>query len=163
MTAAETHPHEAHARSIAKAVSWRFVGSIDTFVLSFIVTGNLVWAGSIASAETITKIILFYVHERAWRRVRWGRNGGGHRRAVVKGVSWRAVGTADTFMLSWLITGHLGHAARIASFETVTKVALFYLHEQLWARIPWGRRPAPAEAEAVAPAAATPSAAGALP
>jgi uncharacterized membrane protein len=157
---AETPAPESHARSIAKAVSWRFVGSLDTFVLSFLVTGNLVWAGSIASAETITKIILFYVHERAWRRVRWGVAGGGHVRAVVKGVSWRAVGTADTFMLSWLITGHVGHAARIASFETVTKVGLFYLHEQLWARIPRARRPAPAEVEA---ASAPASAASALP
>jgi uncharacterized membrane protein len=157
----ETHPPESHTRSVVKAVSWRFVGSLDTFVLSFLVTGNLVWAGSIASAETITKIVLFYVHERVWRRVRWGRSGGGHARAVVKGVSWRAVGTADTFMLSWLITGHLGHAAKIASFETVTKVGLFYLHEQLWARIGWGRRPAAAQAQAAAAPSA--SAASALP
>ncbi|HEX7945824.1 MAG TPA: DUF2061 domain-containing protein [Phenylobacterium sp.] len=156
----ETHPPESHARSVAKAVSWRVVGSMDTFVLSFLVTGNLVWAGSIASVETLTKIVLFYVHERVWRRVRWGRAGGGHARAVVKGVSWRAVGTADTFMLSWLITGHLGHAARIASFETVTKVGLFYVHEQLWARIGWGRSRAPVTPEPAAPAS---SAASVLP
>lgn len=131
--------HEAHLRSVLKAVSWRVVGSFDTLVLSYLVTGNLVWAGSIASVETLTKIFLFYVHERAWRRVRWGHQGAGHRRAVVKGVSWRAVGTADTFFLSWLITGHLGSAASIASFETVTKVALFYVHEQIWSRIEWGR------------------------
>lgn len=120
------------------------VGSIDTLVLSYLVTGNLVWAGSIASIESLTKIALFYVHERAWRRVRWGRTGAGHRRAVVKGVSWRAVGTADTFFLSWLVTGHLGSAASIASFETVTKVALFYVHEQVWSRIGWGHAPAAA-------------------
>lgn len=135
-------PHEAHLRSVVKAVSWRVVGSLDTLVLSFLVTGNLVWAGSIASVETLTKIFLFYVHERAWRRVRWGQDGAGHRRAVLKGVSWRAVGTADTFVLSWLITGHLGSAASIASFETVTKVALFYIHEQAWSRIGWGHPPA---------------------
>lgn len=131
--------HEAHLRSVVKAVSWRVVGSIDTLVLSYLVTGNLVWAGSIASVETLTKIFLYYLHERAWRRVGWGRTGAGHRRAVVKGISWRAVGTADTFVLSWLITGHLGSAASIASFETVTKVMLFYVHEQIWSRIGWGR------------------------
>ena len=130
---------EAHARSIAKAVSWRLVGSMDTFVLSYLVTGNLVWAGSIASAETLTKIALFYLHERIWRRVTWGRDDRHHGRALVKGATWRAVGTADTFMLSWLITHHLGSAASIASFETVTKIGLFYLHEQAWARLAWGR------------------------
>lgn len=147
---------EAHFRSLVKAVSWRLVGSLDTFVLSLLVTGNLVWAGSIASVESLTKIALFYVHERVWRRVGWGRDGGpnAHARALAKGVSWRAVGTADTFMLSWLITGHVGHAASIASFETVTKIVLFYLHERIWTRIPWGRaadRTAGEDAAVVAP------------
>lgn len=144
MRAADKPEHEAHARSAAKALSWRIVGSLDTFALSFLVTGSLVLAGSIASAETITKVILFYFHERGWRRVRWGLGGGGHARAVAKGVSWRAVGTADTFLLSWLVTGHLGSAASIASLETVTKVALYYVHERIWGLITWGRRPATA-------------------
>jgi uncharacterized membrane protein len=85
--------------------------------------------------------------------VKWGLEGAGHLRAVVKGASWRAVGTADTFMLSWLITGHVGSAASIASVETFTKIALFYVHEQAWARIAWGRAaalPLPAEAEGAA-------------
>jgi uncharacterized membrane protein len=132
--------HEAHLRSLAKAVSWRFVGSMDTFILSFLVTGNATWAVTIASAEAVTKIILFYLHERVWRLVTWGRNDASHHaRAVAKGASWRAVATVDTFMLSWLVTGHLGKAGTIASFETVTKIALFYIHEQIWARVPWGR------------------------
>ena len=137
---------EGHLRSLAKAVSWRFVGSMDTFLISLVLTGNLVWAGTIASVETLTKIVLFYLHERVWRRVPWGADDGHHLRAVVKGASWRAVGTADTFMLSWLITGHLGSAASIASVETFTKIALFYLHEQAWARVPWGRAAAAAAA-----------------
>ncbi len=145
---------EAHLRSFAKAVSWRFVGSMDTFILSFLVTGNATWAVTIASAEAVTKILLFYLHERAWRLVRWGRNDATHHvRAVTKGATWRAVATLDTFMLSWLVTGHIGKAGTIASFETVTKIALFYIHEQVWARVPWGRAapiaaPVVAEAEA---------------
>ena len=152
MTAEPATPaaKEAHLRSVAKAVSWRVVGSMDTFVISLVLTGNLVWAGSIASAETLTKIVLFYLHERAWRRVRWGGDDRHHLRAVTKGASWRAVGTADTFMLSWLITGHLGSAASIASVETFTKIVLFYLHEQAWARLPWGRAAARVATETVA-------------
>ncbi len=64
---------EAHSRSIVKAVSWRILGSIDTFVISYLVTGKLVFAASIASVESVTKIILYYVHERAWAIVPWGR------------------------------------------------------------------------------------------
>jgi uncharacterized membrane protein len=57
---------ETHGRSIAKAVSWRITGSIDTFALSWFVTGSVVSASSIASAEVVTRIVLYYFHERAW-------------------------------------------------------------------------------------------------
>ena len=71
---------DSHFRSIAKAVSWRVTGSIDTFVLSFIFTGSVKVAGSIAGAEAITKMIFYYLHERAWSVIRWdqqGQTGGG--------------------------------------------------------------------------------------
>jgi uncharacterized membrane protein len=64
---------EAHSRSFIKAVSWRLVGSIDTFVISYFVTGKLMFAASIASVETFTKVVLFYGHERIWAAVPWGR------------------------------------------------------------------------------------------
>ncbi|HET8613017.1 MAG TPA: DUF2061 domain-containing protein [Sphingomonas sp.] len=63
---------ESHPRSLAKAVSWRTVGSIDTFILGFLFSGSAAIAGSIAGTEVVTKIILFYFHERAWSLVRWG-------------------------------------------------------------------------------------------
>ena len=64
---------EGHHRSLAKAVSWRMTGSIDTFVISFILTGHAGVAGSIAGTEVVTKILLYYFHERIWARVPWGR------------------------------------------------------------------------------------------
>ncbi|CAN5464116.1 hypothetical protein BH09PSE4_BH09PSE4_21060 [soil metagenome] len=63
---------ESHPRSFVKAVSWRTVGSIDTFILSLLFTGSLKSAGAIAGTEVFTKIALYYCHERAWSLVRWG-------------------------------------------------------------------------------------------
>ena len=63
---------EAHARSFTKALSWRVLGSLDTFALSWLFTGNLAAAGAIASTEVITKIFLYYGHERVWSHIRWG-------------------------------------------------------------------------------------------
>ena len=63
----------SRTRSFVKAVSRRILGSVDTFIISFIVTRSFVFAGSIASVETVTKIILFYGHERVWALVPWGR------------------------------------------------------------------------------------------
>ena len=64
---------DAHWRSFAKAVSWRITGSIDTLVLSLIITGSAKLAGTIAATEVLTKIVLFYLHERAWTWLPWGR------------------------------------------------------------------------------------------
>jgi uncharacterized membrane protein len=64
---------EAHSRSLLKAVSWRITGTLDTFIISFIVTGRATIAGSIAATELLTKIALYYGHERAWSAIHWGR------------------------------------------------------------------------------------------
>ncbi len=64
---------DGHHRSVAKAVSWRAVGTIDTFVVSFLVTGRLKLAISIGFVEFFTKLALFYVHERVWNKIPFGR------------------------------------------------------------------------------------------
>ena len=64
---------EAHRRSLAKSVTWRTMGSVDTFVISFIITGRVAIAGSIAGTEVLTKFVLYYLHERIWAVIPWGR------------------------------------------------------------------------------------------
>ena len=64
---------EANARSLVKAISWRTLGSIDTFVLGLFFThGNMGVAGKIAGTEVITKICLYFFHERLWAQIKWG-------------------------------------------------------------------------------------------
>ena len=60
-------------RSIAKAVSWRAVGTIDTMILSFLITGKLRFALTIGFAELVTKTGLFFFHERAWDKIGFGK------------------------------------------------------------------------------------------
>ncbi|MGD0539421.1 MAG: DUF2061 domain-containing protein [Verrucomicrobiota bacterium] len=62
-----------HTRSIAKAVSWRATGTVDTILISFLVTGRIKMAVSIGGIELFTKVCLYYLHERLWNRVRFGR------------------------------------------------------------------------------------------
>lgn len=64
-----------------------------------------------------------------------------HTRSVLKAFSWRTLGTVDTFVISWVMTGRLSLAGSIAGLEFATKIAWYYLHERIWAGIRWGRRP----------------------
>ncbi|MSU64314.1 MAG: DUF2061 domain-containing protein [Pedosphaera sp.] len=64
---------EKHYRSLVKAVSWRVTGTIDTILISWLITGQVKWALSIGFVELFTKIGLYYVHERVWNRLDFGR------------------------------------------------------------------------------------------
>ena len=60
-------------RSIAKSLSWRVLGTMDTVLISRLITGTWFMAVSIGSVELITKMILYFLHERGWDRIAWGR------------------------------------------------------------------------------------------
>lgn len=64
---------EKPVRSVAKALSWRVVGTIDTLVVSYILSGKIALAASIASVDFITKLVLYFFHERAWNKIKWGK------------------------------------------------------------------------------------------
>ena len=86
--------------------------------------------------------------------------GDSHLRSIVKAVSWRCVGTLDTFLVSFLVLSLSGAADNsmaamkvsggIAGVEVITKVALYYLHERTWARISFGRPRLPTTDESAA-------------
>jgi uncharacterized membrane protein len=64
---------DKHYRSLIKAVSWRLTGSVDTLIISFLITRQIKWALTISGVELFTKIGLYYVHERVWENLSFGR------------------------------------------------------------------------------------------
>ena len=128
---------DSHARALSKAVTWRLVGTLDTFVWSLLITHHAAAAGKIAGLEVFTKIGLFYLHERLWRLLTWAPNS--HARSLTKAIAWRFVGGLDTFILSYLVTGSGRYAVSIMTVEALTKIGLYYLHERAWRLVRWGR------------------------
>lgn len=64
---------EHHLRSIIKAITWRITGTLDTIIISFIITGKLNWAITIGFVELFTKMFLYYLHERIWNKIKTGK------------------------------------------------------------------------------------------
>ena len=64
---------ERPIRSVAKAISWRIIGTLDTLLISYILTGKVVIAASIASIDFVTKMFLYFFHERIWNKINWGK------------------------------------------------------------------------------------------
>ena len=72
-----TEEHDAHAaakelresrvRSLLKAISYRVIGTLTTATLTYFVTGDMSSALAMGAVEPVTKIVIFYLHERAWQ------------------------------------------------------------------------------------------------
>ena len=147
-------------RSVSKAISWRVVGTLDTLLLSFVILSLLgsvfgleetsgadkaKTAAAIALTEVATKMVLYYLHERFWSRLRWKRSvdeEGNYQdersRSATKTATWRVLASLDTMLLGFIFTGSLATAISIGGFEILTKLVLYFLHERFWARIRWG-------------------------
>ena len=64
---------EKQIRSVVKAISWRVIGTVDTMVVSYFVVSDVEMAASIAGVDFVTKMILYFFHERLWNTIKWGR------------------------------------------------------------------------------------------
>ena len=65
---------ELKKRTLAKTMTWRFTASLTTFLIAWILTGDLLIGVSIGSIEAIAKIFLYYYHERIWNNINWAKN-----------------------------------------------------------------------------------------
>ncbi|MEJ6674336.1 MAG: DUF2061 domain-containing protein [Flavobacteriales bacterium] len=69
----EAKASEKPLRSVLKALSWRCIGTIDTLLVAYFLTGEIRLATSIASVDFITKLVLYFFHERIWNTIKWGK------------------------------------------------------------------------------------------
>lgn len=131
----------SYKRHIAKTVTWRIVGTIDTVLLSWLITGSPLTGLKIGLAEVITKMVLYYLHERVWFKINLSKEGHtleSKKRHIAKTITWRFVGTLDTMTLAWIISGNPLTGLKIGFAEIITKMILYYLHERAWYKIDYG-------------------------
>lgn len=64
---------ESNVRSVAKTLSWRVIATGTTATIVWLFTGELTLAVAVGGVEAVTKMLLYYIHERGWDRIRLGR------------------------------------------------------------------------------------------
>ena len=122
-------------RHITKSISWRIIGTIDTFLLSYILTGSLSFGLGISGIDFFSKLFLYYFHERIWFK---SKIKNANKRHLFKTFSWRTVGSLTTLIVTWIVTGNPLTGFKIGILETLTKMILYYLHEKMWYRLNFG-------------------------
>ena len=143
-------PRIEKKRHIAKTITWRIVGSIDTWIIGYIIIKffsdgeqtnikAIEAASYITALELITKTIFYYFHERIWYGLNWISDRQ-RTRHIIKTISWRLVGAIDTILLVFIVyyflfnttKGAAEVALSIFSIELITKMILYYFHERIW-------------------------------
>ena len=122
-------------RHIAKSLTWRLVGTIDTFIFTWLITGDLTDGLNLSGITAITKIIWYYIHERFWFNSTITDS---NKRHIIKTFSWRFIGTIDTVLFGWILTGNPFTSLKIGGVETISKMILYFGHEKLWYKINFG-------------------------
>ena len=122
-------------RHIAKSITWRFIGTIDTFFFGWIITGDFNEGLNLSGITTITKLIWYYLHERLWFKSFVIES---NKRHLFKTISWRLIGTIDTVFFGWIVTGNPLTGLKIGGYESITKMILYFGHEKLWYKINYG-------------------------
>ena len=64
---------ETNRRSLIKTISWRITGSSATFLIAYLISGDLNVSGTIAVIQLTANTILYYIHERVWNKIKWGK------------------------------------------------------------------------------------------
>jgi uncharacterized membrane protein len=64
---------ESAVRSLVKTISWRITGSSATFAISYLISGNWAIASSIALIQLVANTVLYFIHERVWNKIKWGK------------------------------------------------------------------------------------------
>jgi uncharacterized membrane protein len=122
-------------RHIAKSISWRLIGTIDTFIFTWLITGDIQEGLNLSGITTITKFIWYYIHERYWFSLYFPNI---NKRHIIKTFSWRFIGSIDTIVFGWILTGNPFTGLKIGGVETISKMILYFGHEKLWYKINFG-------------------------
>jgi uncharacterized membrane protein len=103
--------------------------------LSWYISNDFFVGFQIGALELVTKMLLYYGHERLWFASKIKSS---NKRHLLKTFSWRGIGTLDTMLLGWFITGNPYTGLKIGGAEVITKMVLYFGHEKIWYRINYG-------------------------
>ena len=116
-------------RHLFKSFSWRIIGTLDTVLISWLISNDLTVSLKIGFFEIFTKIILYVLHEHIWFNYKINN---AKIRHIFKTFTWRLIATSDTIILGWILSGNISVGISIGLFEIITKMILYYLHERTW-------------------------------
>jgi uncharacterized membrane protein len=136
------HVSETATRSVVKALCWRAIAGMVTFVTTLQFSGSVICAIQVVGTDCGSKSITMFVGERIMNQSQVGRQDGSDTaaRSLAKALIWRVFALCNTLAVVVVVSNDAFIASKIASVDAVFKTALMFLYERVWARIAWGAK-----------------------
>lgn len=122
-------------RHILKALTWRLIGTLDTFIIAYVVSNNISIGFQLSAVDFLLKFIFYYLHERIWFFSKISKAKSRH---LYKTLTWRVFASLTTLLVTFALTGNPLAGFKISIGETITKTLLYYFHEKIWYKINFG-------------------------
>jgi len=129
---------EIKKRSALKSLIWRIVGIIILALVTYIYTGNLITTGLVTVIHHIVFLVVFYLHERIWLRIK------------LDDMLWRSIAKMFTYetlcgniilgIITYSITGCWKQMTAITLTYIGIKHVIYVWNEFIWRKIKWGRK-----------------------
>jgi uncharacterized membrane protein len=103
--------------------------------VTWLITGDMIEGMNLSIITIFTKLIWYYFHEHFWFKSSLKNT---NKRHVFKTFTWRVIGTLDTILFGWLMTGNPLTGLKIGGIETASKMLLYFGHEKFWYKINYG-------------------------
>jgi uncharacterized membrane protein len=138
---------ERHIRSLFKTLTIRILFTLSHILNGFIISGMWSTGFKIAATALLLNSGLYYLHERFWNTTQWNRKYNkllsfieGIFRSIGKSLTWRILITMSNVLIPYFTTGSFGQALAFLGLATIINIAIYYLHERTWNKIPYGKK-----------------------
>jgi uncharacterized membrane protein len=132
--------NDTHARTIAKAVTFRIQTIALHWVITYMFTGSSHTATQMVAIITSINMIYYWLQERYFARVTFGWAGTDlKRRSLVKAVLYKTWSLIVSFSVGYIVLGNIEAASVLTAYKHITALIDFYLFERVWNWIKWGR------------------------
>lgn len=127
---------ETHKRSLTRSTVWRVLGVLVLALVTYLVTGNWIITTLVTVCHHAIFVLVYYLHERLWLRVKWLRNS--KWKPFVRVITYEVVlGNLVLAIISFAFTGSLHQMSLITLIYISNKYWMYYLYDYLWGKLRW--------------------------
>lgn len=127
---------ERHYRSATKSILWRILGVIVLATVTYVITRNWIQTGLVTVIHHASFLIIYYLHERAWCRVK---NCTGRKRKIFRAFTYEIIlGHLVLGLITWAVTGNWLDVTLVTVIYIENKLWIYYVYDWVWDRVSWG-------------------------